>query len=79
MSANISSQVALPNIKFSCINVRSLNLTDKTGAKTRQKLNFLINKGSDIIALSEVKFHDLDQLPWVTNFLAAVVMSLLAD
>ena len=71
MFPNTDTQVALPDIKFSTINVRSLNLSDTTGATPREKLNFIISKGCDIIALSEVKFHDLSQLPWITNFLSA--------
>ena len=37
----------------------------------KSKLNFILNKDCDIIALSETKFHDHSKLPAMTNFLAS--------
>ena len=64
-----SDPISLPEIKFGSINVRSLNLSNKSNNLTIDKLNFILDKGHDIIALSEVKFFDHGHLPWINRFL----------
>ena len=56
MFASINEQRALPELSFSSINIRSLNLSNTTRDATMNKLNMIASKGYDIIALSEVKF-----------------------